>query len=272
MLHQIKKFRILLVLPAAVLFLGTTGFMLLEKLSFLDALYFTIVTVSTVGYGDIYPITTAGKLFAMLLIFTGIGTFLTIVTRLTQLIVHRGRDRLRKQRLNMLIGVFFTEVGTQLLRHFVEYDPNISSIRQELGINENWSEVEFTALKRQLRRYKYSIDPKLMELEKVSKFLKEKGDLLLRQIENPDLIEYEALSELLWAVVHLRDEFMSRRSLSDLPEPDLAHLANDATRAYGHLVKEWLEYLQHMKRRYPYLYSLAIRTNPFSENPSAIIK
>ena len=103
-------------------------------------------------------------------------------------------------------------------------------------------------------------------------FLKEKGDLLLRQMENPDLIEHGSFTELLWATVHLRDELMSRKNLKGLPETDLAHLANDARRAYSNLVGQWLDYLQYLKGRYPYLFSLALRTNPFVENPSTIVQ
>jgi len=120
------SFRLLLLLPAIVLVIGTIGFMILEKLSFIDALYFTIVTISTVGYGDLHPTSMTGKLFGIVVIVIGIGAFLTIVTNVTQLLVQSGQDRLRRQRLNMLIGVFFTEVGNQLLCLFVQYDSNIS--------------------------------------------------------------------------------------------------------------------------------------------------
>jgi hypothetical protein len=172
----------------------------------------------------------------------------------------------------MIIGVFFTEVGNQLLHIFTQYDPQIGRIRQDCLINQDCSETDFTHLKTQLQQHECTIDPKSMDLEMLSGFLMEKGDLLLRQIENPDLIEHESFTELLWAVVHLRDELMSRQSLLNLPKADLEHLANDAKRAYGALVKRWVDYLQHLKRSYPYLFSLALRTNPFSENPTAILE
>ena len=246
--------------------------MILEKLSFLDALYFTIVTISTVGYGDIHPTNVASKAFGIFLIIIGIGIFLTIITNVTQLLIQRGRDRLHKQRLNMLVGVFFTEVGNELLRLFVQYDPDIDKIRKNFLFNENWSESDYAHLRRQLRHHEYVIDSNLIDLQKLRSFLGEKGDLLVRQIENPDLIEKESYTDLLWAVVHLRDELLSRNSFADLPESDLAHLANDATRAYSGLVGQWTHYLQHLKRSYPYLFSLVLRTNPFSESPSAIVK
>jgi len=268
----LKRIRLLVVLPIVVLVFGTFGFMVLEGLSFTDALYFTIVTISTVGYGDIHPTNLASKIFGIVLIIIGIGTFLTIITNVTQMLIQRGQSRFRARRLNMIIGVFFTEVGNQLLHIFTQYDPQINEIRKDCLINQDCSETHFADLKKQLQRHEYTIDPKSMGLEMLSEFLAKKGDLLLRQIENPDLVEHESFTELLWAVVHLRDELMSRKSLLNLPEADLEHLANDAKRAYGALVGRWVDYLQHLKRSYPYLFSLALRTNPFSENPTAVIE
>jgi hypothetical protein len=272
MRNGFKRFRLLIALPVAVLLIGTVGFMILEGLSFVDALYFTMVTISTVGYGDIHPTNLASKLYGIFLIIIGIGTFLTIITNVTQMLIQRGQNRFRARRLNMIIGVFFTEVGNQLLRIFTQYDPQIDEIRGDCLINQDCSETDFANLKKQLHKHECNVDPKSMDLPMVSEFLAKKGDLLLRQIENPDLLEHEAFTELLWAVIHLRDELISRQSLLNLPEADLAHLANDAKRAYGALVKRWVDYLQHLKRSYPYLFSLALRTNPFSEKPQAVIE
>jgi len=162
---ELKRARILLSMPVAVLIIGTAGFMLLENLSLMDAIYFTIVTISTVGYGDIHPTSVAGKIFGIVMIIIGIGTFLTIVTSVTQMLVQMGQDKLRKQRLNMLIGVFFTEVGNKLLELFVQYDPHIRDIRKDCLFSESWSTVEFACLKEQLQHYKYIVSPELIELE-----------------------------------------------------------------------------------------------------------
>ena len=51
MRYRIASFNILFLLPVLVILIGSIGFMLLENLSFIDAVYFTIVTISTVGYG-----------------------------------------------------------------------------------------------------------------------------------------------------------------------------------------------------------------------------
>ncbi len=246
-----KHSRLLIALSIAVLLIGTAGFMILEQLSLVDAFYFTIVTISTVGYGDINPTTIASKVFSIILIVTGIGMFLTIVTNLAQLLVQRGQEKVHRQRLHMIIGVFFTEVGNQLLRLFAEFDPHIEEIRKDFLVGEHWAAIDFRLLKKNLQNYEYGIASETTELERLRGFLKEKGDLLLRQLENPDLIEHESFSELLWAVVRLRDELMSRKSLEGLPQADLAHLAIDARRAYSHLGRQWSDYLEHLKISYP---------------------
>jgi hypothetical protein len=271
---QIKSIHIRLVylLPLVVLAIGTAGFALLEKISFVDAFYFTFVTIATVGYGDIHPTNVASKLFCILIIILGIGTFLTLVSTITRSLLERERDKIRKRRLQMIIGVFFTEVGNQLLHMLSRYDLAVDELSKEFLINNEYSPAEFTQLKKRLIHHDFQIDPKRFDLTAVSSFLTAKSDLLLRQLENSDLIEHESFAELLWAIVHLRDELISRDSFKNLPETDLGHLANDAKRVYSALATEWVDYLQYLKESYPYLFSLSLRMNPFIEKPSAIVK
>ncbi|HSD11561.1 MAG TPA: NAD-binding protein [Candidatus Binatia bacterium] len=80
-----------LLMPVAALFalmvLGTVGYMLLEHLTLTNALYLTTATVSTVGYGDVVPVTTGGKLFTVFLIMTGVGTALYLLSQLAELVI-----------------------------------------------------------------------------------------------------------------------------------------------------------------------------------------
>lgn len=63
-----------------ILFLGVVGFYVLEGKDWFESLYWAVVTVATIGYGDIIPTTQAGKILAMVMAFFGIGLFATIVT------------------------------------------------------------------------------------------------------------------------------------------------------------------------------------------------
>ena len=94
----------------SLLLLGIFGFMIIENLSLVDAIYFSIVTMATVGYGDIHPQYTLGKILAIVLIVGGVGTFLGIVASITDLFVKRREESLRLQKLNMVTGLFFSEL------------------------------------------------------------------------------------------------------------------------------------------------------------------
>ena len=81
----------------AVLFLvwlvGSVFYHLVEGLSYVDAIYFTAMTLTTVGYGDFAPQTVPGKLFTSLYAFVGIGIFLGFAASLFQAISSRIRRR-----------------------------------------------------------------------------------------------------------------------------------------------------------------------------------
>ena len=68
-----KEFRALFFWVIGILAMGTWFYARVEHWRALDALYFTITTLTTVGYGDFYPKTDAGKIFTMFYIFVGIG-------------------------------------------------------------------------------------------------------------------------------------------------------------------------------------------------------
>jgi len=84
---KISKLRYALILLFLVFILGTTGFMLVEKYSFLDAIYMTVITVATVGFKEIHPLSDAGKIFTILLILTSMGTFVYAISVITTTIV-----------------------------------------------------------------------------------------------------------------------------------------------------------------------------------------
>jgi voltage-gated potassium channel len=69
--------------------IGSVFYHLVEGLSYVDALYFTAVTLTTVGYGDFAPKTDAGKLFTAVYAFVGIGIFLGFAATLFQAVAGR---------------------------------------------------------------------------------------------------------------------------------------------------------------------------------------
>ncbi|MCA1555632.1 MAG: potassium channel family protein, partial [Acidobacteria bacterium] len=96
---------------AALVVLGTFGFYLLEPLTLLDSLYLTVMTVATVGYGDVHPASPPGRAFAIVFMLVGVGTvgFLlsTVIQALVQSeIVAAYGQRRRSREINKLRNHF----------------------------------------------------------------------------------------------------------------------------------------------------------------------
>jgi hypothetical protein len=266
------RLRIFIGILIGVMGLGTAGFMFLEGLSPVDAFYFSIVTITTVGYGDIHPAGSAGKALAVILIICGVGTFLGVVANATEILMNRREKQNRLQKTNVVLGAFFSATGIRLIRMLFEFDPQSETFSKGLHLKGNWSKQEFSAAKNHVKNCGFKSDSRKGDLKSLGRFLEDKGDAFIRLLENPSLVEHESFTELLQASLHLRDELLLRNDLSGLPDSDLMHLSGDIQRVYGQLVMQWLNYMDYLKTSYPYLFNLAVRNNPFDPESSPVVE
>ena len=81
-----------ILLAISIVALGTVGYVLLEGWDILDAVYMTVITVATVGYGEVHEISRIGQFFTIILILLGVGFFLYVVGAVVQFMVD-GRIR-----------------------------------------------------------------------------------------------------------------------------------------------------------------------------------
>ena len=86
-------FEILALLTGSVLAAGATFYHFVEGWRWLDSLYFSVITLATVGYGDFSPKTDAGKIFTMLYVFIGIGLLFAVFTRLSEAMIASQREK-----------------------------------------------------------------------------------------------------------------------------------------------------------------------------------
>lgn len=194
-----------------------------------------------------------------------------VVTLVVGVVLAERDKRVRVDKMNMVIGAFFSEIGSELLGLFALFDPASGDLAALLQIGVDWKPQDFAKAKDTVRKHPLRMDPQADDLNRFCGDLVNKREFLLRLLENPNLLEHETFTDLLWAVNHLIEELAFRETLEGLPAADYAHLAGDMARAYSLLVIEWLGYMKHLKAAYPYLYSLAVRINPFNPEASPVI-
>jgi len=199
--------------------------------------------------------------------------FLMVQIALVTLLVDRmlrAREKLAMLRkLNMVIGAFFSELGTELLGMLAVSDANLDEVRASLIPAHGWTEKSYSDARSALAAHEVSIVLSECDLGALKTLLKAEKPFLLNLLGNQALLEHEAFTELLWAVTHLAEELEARTSFDDMPHSDRLHLAGDVKRAYTLLVLQWLEYVRHLQSQYPYLFSLAVRVNPLDPNAHA---
>ena len=133
--NPLRRFRLPAILLAIVIVIGTTGFTLIDRWSVFDAFYMTIITISTVGYGEVHPQGTAGRLFSSVLIVVGVGTMLFGFGVFAETLAENAFGMFRRQsqmerRLQELRDHFivcgYGRIGTEVVVEFEEH--NISYV------------------------------------------------------------------------------------------------------------------------------------------------
>jgi voltage-gated potassium channel len=84
---------------------GTFGYMAVEELPFLDALYMTVITIATVGYGEVAPLHTEGRIFTIVLIVAAASTAAYMFTQIAQVLIENSlRDVLTRRAMHKKVA------------------------------------------------------------------------------------------------------------------------------------------------------------------------
>jgi voltage-gated potassium channel len=122
------RYLILILIPIALMIGGTAGYYFLDdRYSFLDALYMTVVTLTTVGYEEVHPLTPTGRIFTIILLLVGVLTFFYAVTELVRVVINGevqqllGRRRMERSLSKLkdhMIICGYGRMGRRVCREF----------------------------------------------------------------------------------------------------------------------------------------------------------
>ena len=137
--HPLSRFRLAAALLGVIIVYGITGYMLIDGWNLLDAFYMVIITISTVGYTEVHPQSTAGRIFTSALIVVGVGTMLFGFGVFAEALTANDFGNYRRQRqlerqLNHLRDHFiicgYGRIGTQVAIEFDDHKVPYAVIEQ----------------------------------------------------------------------------------------------------------------------------------------------
>ena len=158
--------RLVALLIAAVIVVGTAGYVLIEGWSVWDAFYMTVITITTVGYGEVHPLSRLGQVFTVVIILTGVGSFFYAFTLFMALLAgghlveRRERRRLARMLENLndhFILCGFGRMGEIIAREFArQHAPFVvierSPERMHLAMDQGFLAVEADASNEEVLR------------------------------------------------------------------------------------------------------------------------
>ncbi len=140
---------------AAVLIIGTFGYRIIEGWSFIDSFYMTVITISTVGYNEVHPLSPAGRIFSVFLIFSGVGTAIYILTTGIQYLIEGefgiriGRQRM-ETKINKLKNHFilcgYGRVGQEVANSLKQESAKFVVIDRDAGKIDRAQQANYLAI------------------------------------------------------------------------------------------------------------------------------
>ena len=239
----------------------TVVFMMAEDLTPVQAFYFAVVTLSTVGYGDIYPKTSLGMILCVIMILGGVGFFMGSIGLISNAILSRRDREAAKAKAELLSEIFLRTIGIGLLERFTASNPQAERLRAKFSVTDSWSEKDFERARNDLDRADFVIDLQTIDSSEWSSFLESQSHVFLHLLGNP------AISEGLSLTSVLRRTYQLDLGLKS-PDPEMSTNYTESLReyiepVYRDLTLLWLNYMASMMREFPSAAHHVASTNPF---------
>ena len=176
-----------------------------------------------------------------------------------------GSQKAQEQSKDEEVPLACPHCGSMLL----SCDANSGELVRIFSVKGSWTAEDFASAEEAAAKTELDVKCTPDDLVKLRDFLLEKRLSTLVIASNPLLLEHEEFTDMLWTVFHLSDELSARGDLAALTIEDASHLDLDAQRTLRALIANWLCCVSHLKKEYPYLFSLSVRENPLEMSRKA---
>ena len=145
-----KKIQTSILMLSIPIILGVTGYMTIERFSFLEALYMTVITVATIGFSEVRPLSDVGRIFTIVLIVINLGVFTFALSQLSSVLfdgeiinirkIKKMKGKIKKLNKHVIVCGFGrngSEACTMLSRNSIDYVIIEKEIKLETNIQLN---------------------------------------------------------------------------------------------------------------------------------------
>lgn len=185
-----------------------------------------------------------------------------MVTLIINRFLNEMDNRKKIKKINVIISTFFIEIGVPIISTISKFNGNNDILFEKISIKE-MSSKEYNKLIKEVKEFRFDIYAEPSKLDELYSTLRNYKDAMLNLLANPNLLEHDSFTDMLWAVFHVIDELQTRGEFDKQDKDDIDHLSNDILRAYTALIIEWVGYMNYLQNEYPFLFTLALRKNPF---------
>ena len=195
-----------------------------------------------------------------------------LVTLILNSLLSMRAKKEQQEKMKMIVGLFFSEFGSKLLRIFVRCDTASNNLNSVMNVQKSWTRKEYANAREVIENHCSRLQPETDDFEEIRELLRVNHEFLLRLVENPVFLEHGKITELMQALFHLSEELDGRGEFADLPKSDIGHLTGDISRVYCSLCDVWISHMEYLAEHYPYLFSLSLRKSPFAEKEDVIVR
>ena len=178
-------------------------------------------------------------------------------------ILNRKENKKEEKQVNMLIDIFYNEIGNKVLEIIIKSDDCIEDIREFALIKDYWEEEEYQELFDKFDNFEYCIDLEKIDLGLLKKTLEDETPMIMDLMTNPNLQKNDEFNKIVMSVFHLKSELDDRYGETNMQEYEKIHIKRDIDVVYRVLAGKWVDYMYHLKEFYPQLFIKALINSPF---------
>jgi voltage-gated potassium channel len=261
-----KLLGILIVAVTALVVACSVILMVVEDLDPLETFYFAVVTVTTVGYGDIHPKTNLGMILSVVMILGGVCIFTGGVGLIANAIVSKRDSEAAEAKTRLLLRLFMNTMGVELLDRFNASNPEIERLRTKLSQYDLSAEKEVKRAKQDLVTSDFVVDMNRVDSKEWRSFLKSHSQVFLVLLSNPAVSEGVRVTSVLQRTYDL--DLALEAFMSAAPTDSADWLRSELENIYYEMTLLWIDYAAAVFRAYRHAVSNLSVSNPFRETKS----